>query len=105
MELKVKLIDELVKINTINPQDREKFIFTNRIEYPILSQLLIGIRLLYPTSVECESTFSFMNIIKSASRNQLGDETLDDLLRIKYSRSEDINRVIRQIVDEVKHRV
>ena len=103
-ELKKKMIDELNKIKIENPVKRKQYIWENRLDYPILSQMLMGIKLLYPTSVQCETTFSLMNIVKSPSRNQLGDEKLDDILRIKFASVEDIERVIKEIVDDMKHR-
>ena len=59
--------------------------------------------LLYPTSVQCETSFSFMNNIKSASRNQLGDETLDHILRIKFSNVEDVHAVVKDIAKKTEH--
>ena len=88
IELKLKIIGELEKLKGENGSDKRISIWNKRIDYPLLSQLLIGIKIMFPTSVECETTFSFMNVVKSPSRNQLGDATLDDILRIKYTNKE-----------------
>ena len=55
--------------------------------------------MLQSSSVQCETTFSLMNAVKTKSRNQLGDEKLDDIIRIKCTADEEIDKVIENIVN------
>lgn len=96
-DLSDRLSQELSHFRSFGKCDIKWFI-ENKFKCPILYQLYIGMQLIYPTSVKCETSFSFMKIIKNQQRNRLSADSLDSILRIKYSSREDVIDCINNIV-------
>ena len=46
-----------------------------------------------------------MNLVKNETRNRLGDDLLDDIMRIKYTDDNDVEDCIKNIVyNKIKER-
>ena len=54
-------------------------------EFPLLMTIIDLLQTLPPTSVQCETTFSQMKLIKTSRRTRMRESTLNDLLTIKLS--------------------
>ena len=61
---------------------------------PADSQILIAIKLMYPTTVKCESGFSIMKYVKTEHRTRLKQQSLDSIMRIKYEKDIEIKKAI-----------
>ena len=97
--LKIELKRELDEMKNMVIFNQVQFLFNSKLEYPFMHQLLICIKLVFPSSVESESSFSLMNYVKSDTRTKMSDKTLDGILRIKYTREDDVNRYIKEVVE------
>ena len=97
--LKIELKRELDEMKNMVIFNRVQFLFNSKLEYPLVHQLLICIKLVFPSSVESESSFSLMNYVKSDTRTKMSDKTLDSILRIKFTREDDVNRYIKEVVE------
>ena len=63
----------------------------------------VGIKLLYSILVKCEYTFSIMKLKKIQQRNRMKEETFDNIIGIKFIKSEDVINCINNIVyDKIK---
>ena len=95
--METKLKKELTLLKTESGKER-RFITAEKTEYPTLFQLYISVKLIYASSIKCESTFSKMKNVKLENRSKMSDETLDSILRINYTKTNEVNDVIDKML-------
>ena len=98
--MKNQLRKELQFLNLCQIDDKKKYISEHSNYFLVLSQLIISLKLIYPTTVKCESGFSLMKNVKTDHRTKLSEGSLDSIMRIKYSTESSIRRVVNKLVNK-----
>ena len=99
MENIKKEFDVLKNVVMLN---KKNYVIQHEIMFPFLYQIVIAMETLFPTSVICESSFSLLKYVKTDQRNQLKTNTIDSIMRIKYSSRDELHDVVDQLIKE-KH--
>ena len=93
-KLKQQIKKEMDLLKSTNCLDKKKYVMEHEDQFIILSQILIAIKLMYPTTVKCESGFSIMKYVKTEHRTRLKQQSLDSIMRIKYEKDIEIKKAI-----------
>ena len=68
--------------------------------FPFLFQIEVRLETIFPTSVICESAFSLLKYVKTDQTNQLKANTVDAIIRIKYSSTDELHEIINKLIKE-----
>ena len=98
-ELKIQLRKEFDQLQQSMEMDKIGMIKRNEETFKLLSQIVHSINISFPTTVICESSFSIMKYIKSETRNRMKDETLQSIMRMKYSSHDETLKAIEEIIN------
>ena len=89
--------DQLKRVIKIN---KKNYIIKNETMFPFLFQIVVGLETMFPTSVICESAFSLLKYDKTDQTNQLKANTVDAIMRIKYSSTDELHEIIDKLIKE-----